>query len=136
MTRSEEILRFNKWADLNLLRRGEREKCIDYIYDTYTDGFEVVKRGGETMNKEEARIFLSGLVAKRELGRLYADLFTEAIYEEGYEIVDRKLDDATIEKQMDESDDYLRRLDADVAKLPPSPKKDYTSPIDGTDTRR
>jgi len=44
MTRSEEILRFNKWADLNLLRRQEREKALDYIYDTYAEGFEVVKK--------------------------------------------------------------------------------------------
>ena len=44
MTRTEEILRFNEWANLNLLRRGEREKVIDYIYDTYADGYEVVKK--------------------------------------------------------------------------------------------
>ena len=45
MTRSEEILRFNRWADLNLLRREEREKGIDNIYDMYADGYEVVKKG-------------------------------------------------------------------------------------------
>ena len=58
MTRSEEILRFNKWADLNLLRRGEREKCIDYIYDTYADGYEVVDRkiDEDTASREEKKI--------------------------------------------------------------------------------
>lgn len=44
MTRSEAILHFNRWADLNLLRRSEREKVLDYIYDTYADGFEIVDR--------------------------------------------------------------------------------------------
>ena len=52
MTRSEEILRFNRWADLNLLRRGERERCIDYIYDMYADGYEVVDR---TIDEDTAR---------------------------------------------------------------------------------
>ena len=43
MTRSEAILHFNRWADLNLLRHQEREKVLDYIYDLYSDKYEIVK---------------------------------------------------------------------------------------------
>ena len=67
------------------------------------------------MTKDEAKIFLSGHVVRRELGKLYADLFAEFIYKEGYEIVDRKLDDDTarhLDNELSdvESDDWIREV--------------------------
>uniref|UniRef100_A0A6H1ZHE9 Uncharacterized protein n=1 Tax=viral metagenome TaxID=1070528 RepID=A0A6H1ZHE9_9ZZZZ len=67
------------------------------------------------MTKDEARMFLSSLVAKRELGRLYADLFAEAIYAAGFEVVDRKIDDDTarhLDNELSdvESDDWIREV--------------------------
>ena len=45
------------------------------------------------MTKDESKIFLSGHVVRRELGKFYADLFSEFIYDNGYEIVKTEVRD-------------------------------------------
>jgi len=45
MNREEAILKYNEWRVRNLLRHGERTVGLDFVYDLYADGYELVKKG-------------------------------------------------------------------------------------------
>ena len=71
MTRSNAILYFNAWADKNLLRHGERATGLDFVYDLYEDGCEIVDR---TIDEDTARREEKKVMTKAEYEQLEKDI--------------------------------------------------------------